>query len=102
MILADFPARSSCTRNCLFPVGGCSARQGRVLQARSEGSVRLYSTRAASEARREIARNAPPSVVFYETAVVEKLEIYAIVIESEILIVGSGNFLPDSCERIII
>ena len=44
-------------------------RQGRVLQARSEGSVRLYSTRAASEARREIARNAPPSVVFYETAV---------------------------------
>ena len=41
-------------------IGGCSVRQGRVLQARSEGSVRLYSTRAASDARREIARNAPP------------------------------------------
>jgi len=44
------------------------------LQARSEGSVRLYSTRAASEARREIARNAPPSVVFYETAVKSQIK----------------------------
>ena len=47
-------------------IGGCSVRQGRVLQARSEGSVRLYSTRAASDARREIARNAPPKGDFLE------------------------------------
>ena len=49
--------------------GGWIVRQCRVLQARSEGSVLRYSTRAASAARREIAREMPPSVVFYETAV---------------------------------
>ena len=38
----------------------------------------MYSTQAASEARREIARNAPPSVVFYETAVQKKLKIHLI------------------------
>lgn len=45
-------------------IGGCSARQGRVLQARSAGSVLTYMTGGASAARREIVRNAPPSVVF--------------------------------------
>ena len=38
---------------------------GRCLSRRS-----VTKPEAASEARREIARNAPPSVVFYEIAVV--------------------------------
>ena len=33
---------------------------------------------AASEARREIARNAPPSVVFYETAVKNNKKIHGV------------------------
>ena len=75
MILADFPARSSCARNCLFPVGGCIRLRTRLRRDRVDLHGDRLSRRsvtkpeAASEARREIARNAPPSVVFYETAV---------------------------------
>jgi len=36
------------------------------LQARRAGSILTYVTREASAARREIGREAPPPVVFYE------------------------------------